>query len=257
MEKNMQRIKQISLTVISSFSFIVLLNGCMPKNPDGSYNSAYSYDPYNNVENTQYSKYHQYGNYNQRKSNYRNNRYRRENCRDTYERENYYEIYSPHRKTEHQKSRPKDNYNPNNYKSFIDRKSSLTPLGKKIEKIAKSHLGKRYLWGGNGPDRFDCSGLTKSVYKENGITLPRKSYRQARVGKRVSRYRLKKGDLVFFDSPRSRKISHVGIFIGNGDFIHASSSNNGVIISNLNSSYYAKHFRLGRRLTNTNHFVSR
>jgi len=157
-----------------------------------------------------------------------------------------------------QKKHFKDNCMPSNYNTFIDTTSSLNiPLGQKIEQTAKSHLGQRYKWGATGPYAFDCSGFTSSVFKNNGIKLPRMSKDQANVGKKVHLKNLKKGDLIFFDSKRSSKVSHVGIFLGKGKFIHASSSKKGVIISNLNSNYYLKHFKWGRRLTTKNRLAQK
>jgi len=115
---------------------------------------------------------------------------------------------------------------------------------------AKGHLGEKYVWGATGPSRFDCSGFTSYVYKKMGITIPRVSKNQGKVGKKVRRSRLKKGDLVFFDTSRRRRgyINHVGIYIGNHKFIHASSSKRKVIISSLNKRFYKARFKWGRRL---------
>jgi len=116
-----------------------------------------------------------------------------------------------------------------------------------IERTAKSHLGKTYEWGATGPYTFDCSGFTQAVYAQYGITIPRVSRDQAKVGKFIRWEDLKKGDLIFFDSKKSSQVSHVGIYLGGGKFIHASSSKHQVVISNLNSNYYSSHFKLGRR----------
>ena len=66
-----------------------------------------------------------------------------------------------------------------------------------IEKIAKTHLGRKYVWGGNGGRGYDCSGFTKEVFEQNGIEIPRNSWKQAEVGKKVRKRDLKKGDLIF------------------------------------------------------------
>ncbi|MBL0721076.1 MAG: C40 family peptidase, partial [Sulfurovum sp.] len=115
---------------------------------------------------------------------------------------------------------------------------------------AKGHLGKRYVWGANGPSRFDCSGFTSYVYKKMGIKIPRVSINQGKVGKKVRRSRLRKGDLVFFDTSRRRRgyINHVGIYIGDHKFIHASSSKRKVVISSLDKKFYKARFKWGRRL---------
>jgi cell wall-associated NlpC family hydrolase len=116
-----------------------------------------------------------------------------------------------------------------------------------IERIAKSMLGKRYKWGGEGPSAYDCSGFTKEVFEESGIELPRLSKEQAKVGIKVYRNQLRKGDLVFFASKNHKTINHVGIYLGNGKFIHASRFHRRVVISPFKE--YQKYFKWGRRVT--------
>jgi len=116
-----------------------------------------------------------------------------------------------------------------------------------IEKIAKSMLGKKYKWGGDGPYRYDCSGFTKEVFEENGIELPRQAKEQAKVGIKVYRHQLRKGDLVFFTSKNHTTINHVGIYLGNGKFIHASRFHRRIVISPFRE--YKKYFKWGRRVT--------
>ena len=116
-----------------------------------------------------------------------------------------------------------------------------------IESQAKSKLGKTYKWGGNGPYAYDCSGFTKEVFKNNGIWIPRNSWKQAEVGKKVSRKHLKKGDLVFFNDKHNSKVSHVGIYLGHGKFIHASRFHKRIVISPLRE--YGRFFKWGRRLS--------
>jgi cell wall-associated NlpC family hydrolase len=116
-----------------------------------------------------------------------------------------------------------------------------------IEKIAKSMLGKKYKWGGDGPYRYDCSGFTKEVFEENGIELPRQAKEQAKVGIKVYQHQLKKGDLVFFTSKNHTTINHVGIYLGNGKFIHASRFHRRIVISPFRE--YKKYFKWGRRVT--------
>ncbi|MEU6063084.1 NlpC/P60 family protein [Streptomyces sp. NPDC047082] len=82
---------------------------------------------------------------------------------------------------------------------------------------AYQKLGSPYVWGATGPDAFDCSGLAQAAYRSAGISLPRTTYAQINAGRRVSRSELLPGDLVFFYSG----ISHVGIYVGNGQMIHA------------------------------------
>jgi cell wall-associated NlpC family hydrolase len=117
-----------------------------------------------------------------------------------------------------------------------------------IAKVAKAKLGQKYKWGGNGPYRYDCSGFTKEVFRRNGINIPRNSWKQAKVGIKVSKKRyLKKGDLVFFNSRHHKGVNHVGIYLGKGKFIHASRFHNRIVISKLRE--YKKYFKWGCRLT--------
>ena len=131
-------------------------------------------------------------------------------------------------------------------------KSQELPYNKKyasiyIESIAKSKLGKKYKWGGNGPYQYDCSGFTKEVFQRSGIEIPRNSWKQAKVGTKVSKKHLKKGDLVFFHSKGKSKVDHVGIYLGHGKFIHASKFHHRIVISPLRE--YRRYFKWGRRLT--------
>lgn len=127
-------------------------------------------------------------------------------------------------------------------------KSSST--GHNIVATAKTHIGKSYSFGSSNGTTFDCSGFTQYVFKQNGISLPRTSSAQASVGTKVSKSDLQTGDLVIFAGTYGGKTgpSHTGIYIGDGKFIHASSSGKGVMISDLSSGYYNNHFHSGRRL---------
>jgi len=122
----------------------------------------------------------------------------------------------------------------------------------KITKLAKKKLGKRYVWGAVGQkNTFDCSGLTSYVCKKNGICIPRRAIAQSKYGKYVSRSELKPGDLVFFDTSKRRKgyVNHVGIYLGNDKFIHASSAKKKVVITKLGKSFYSKRYKGARRVT--------
>ena len=121
------------------------------------------------------------------------------------------------------------------------------PLSQQIEKTAKSKLGKKYKWGGNGPYAYDCSGFTKEVFRLNGINIPRVSKDQAKVGKKISKKNLQKGDLIFFDDKHSSAVSHVGIYLGHGKFIHASHFHKKIVISPFRE--YRRFFKWGRRLS--------
>ena len=99
--------------------------------------------------------------------------------------------------------------------------------------IAMNELGKPYSWGADGPNSFDCSGLTQYVYRQLGVSLPHSSRAQYNSGQRISRGDLESGDLVFF--ARGGTISHVGIYVGGGSFIHAPQTGDVVKISSLGS----------------------
>jgi len=118
-----------------------------------------------------------------------------------------------------------------------------------LARTLKEKLGTEYVWAEEGPKAFDCSGLTYYSYGRMNMTIPRVAREQAKVGKKVTKDTLVYGDLIFFDTTkhRSGKITHVGIYVGDGKFQHASSSKEGVIISDLNSSYYSRRAVVYRR----------
>ncbi|MEI7024603.1 C40 family peptidase [Paenibacillus sp. y28] len=122
--------------------------------------------------------------------------------------------------------------------STMSKASNIISYGKRF-------LGVRYQFGAKtgSTSSFDCSSFTQYVYKQYGINLPRSSKAQSKVGKYVSRSNLKPGDLVFFYSP----IHHVGIYIGNGKMLNTYGSP-GVTISNINSSFWSKHYTTARRV---------
>ena len=129
----------------------------------------------------------------------------------------------------------------------------VVPLGQQVVAYSKKFLGVKYVWGGTSPKGFDCSGLMKYAYKQYGITLNRVAADQAKQGKKVTRDQLKAGDLVFFDTNGGHNyINHVGMYVGNGMFIHASSgsrSGKRVVVSSLGDSFYSKAFMTARRVT--------
>lgn len=133
--------------------------------------------------------------------------------------------------------------------------SQSSATGLKIVELAKQHLGKPYVYGATGPNAFDCSGFTYYVYKQAGYTISRGGSSQFYNGVAVSRSELQPGDLVFFRDPAtagSYPMSHVGIYIGNGQFIHASSSKTspGIKISSLSASWYVNIYAGARRIIN-------
>lgn len=116
---------------------------------------------------------------------------------------------------------------------------------------AKNFIGLPYRFGGTSPTSgFDCSGFMQYVYKETAnITLPRTSGSMAQVGSKVSRDELQAGDMVFFSHSGGR-ISHVGMYIGEGRFIHSPSTGKTISITSLNSGYWANKFVTARRVIN-------
>jgi cell wall-associated NlpC family hydrolase len=98
---------------------------------------------------------------------------------------------------------------------------------------AMAQRGKPYVWAGSGPGSFDCSGLTAFAFKAAGVNLPHSSRMQSQMGQAVSREQLQPGDLVFFYSP----VSHVGIYIGNGQMVHAPTSGDVVKVAPLMSGF--------------------
>ena len=121
----------------------------------------------------------------------------------------------------------------------------------KVVRYAKRFLGTRYVWGASSGRAFDCSGFTQYVMKHaKGKIIPRVSRRQAYYGMYVPRSRLRPADLVFFDTSRRRRgyVNHVGMYIGNHYFIHASSAKHRVVITSLNKPFYRSRFMWGRRI---------
>ncbi|WP_156415915.1 SH3 domain-containing C40 family peptidase [Chthonomonas calidirosea] len=118
-----------------------------------------------------------------------------------------------------------------------------------LVRSALAYRGTPYVYGGSGRGGFDCSGFVRYLYLKRGIDLPHNAAEQFHMGKPVSRKDLKPGDLVFFHTV-TPGISHVGMYIGNGRFIHASSrrGGGGVRIDSLDESYYAHAYRGARRI---------
>jgi len=127
---------------------------------------------------------------------------------------------------------------------------TASTLGQKIVEYAKKFLGVKYVWGGTSPSGFDCSGLVQYVYRQFGIKLNRVAADQAKQGTTVSRSQLKPGDLVFFNTDSDSTIDHVGIYIGNNQFIHASMGRGKVLIDPLNSGYYSTRLVTAKRVIN-------
>lgn len=134
---------------------------------------------------------------------------------------------------------------------FTPSYSSETGLA--LVELAKKYLGCPYVFGATGPKSFDCSGFTYYVFKQMGYSIPRGGSGQFYHGTSVTKSELQPGDLVFFRDPAtagSYPMTHVGIYIGNNQFIHASSSKrgSGVKISSLSETWYANIYAGGRRI---------
>lgn len=127
--------------------------------------------------------------------------------------------------------------------------SSYDPaLGQQIVAIAKENLGVPYVWGGHSPSGFDCSGLVYYALKTLGFSPARTCHAQYGMGTYVAKADLQPGDLVFFEGTYKAGISHVGIYVGDGQFIHAPHSGSVVSYSDLNSTYYTNHYYGARRM---------
>ena len=116
-------------------------------------------------------------------------------------------------------------------------------LREEIVRTAGRYVGVPYRWGGESPKTgFDCSGLTMVVYRLNGLDLPRSSRQQWKVGRRIDRSRLQKGDLVFFATSGGNRVSHVGIYAGGNKFLHAPGRGHRIRTSSLSSKYYSARY---------------
>jgi cell wall-associated NlpC family hydrolase len=124
--------------------------------------------------------------------------------------------------------------------------------GNDVTSYARSLIGIPYKYGGNSPGSgFDCSGFVDHVYRHTtGVELPRSSNKISRIGRPVSTGHLRPGDLVFFNTLR-RKYSHVGIYLGGDQFIHAPSSGGRVRIENMREPYWEKRYNGARRITSS------
>jgi cell wall-associated NlpC family hydrolase len=110
------------------------------------------------------------------------------------------------------------------------------------------YLNTPYLWGGTSKRGIDCSGFVQAVmYQSIGIMLPRTSYEQSNVGTDVTRSELKFGDLLFFDTMNRGRVSHVGIYLSDGYFVH-SGSKTGVAVASLDSDFYSRVFLRAKRV---------
>ena len=136
---------------------------------------------------------------------------------------------------------------PEDYSVSKQKQYGTDYLRESLVKTAKDFIGVPYLWGGASvDDGFDCSGLTMTVYQLNGLNLPRNSRRQFDVGDSINKNNLQKGDLVFFAKKGTSRVSHVGIYIGDGKFIHASSRGKKIRIDSLYTEYFTNQYMGGK-----------
>ena len=138
--------------------------------------------------------------------------------------------------------------------SMLSKRTHHNPeLGNRIVTIALNYKGSPYKYGGTTPAGFDCSGYTSYVYKKAGIDIPRTTGSQYRSGRSVAESGLRKGDLVFFMRwPVIGMIlppTHVGIYVGSNQFIHAPSSGGKIRIDSLNNGYWNNRFKGAKDLT--------
>lgn len=132
--------------------------------------------------------------------------------------------------------------------TVLDRLTSFTDRAAQIALEALSLVGIRYRYGGNSPEQgLDCSGLVRHVFREAGTDLPRTSDEMSRRGLPVDQQDLQPGDLVFFNT-LNRAFSHVGIYLGNNQFVHAPSTGRNVRVENMDMTYWKTRFNGARRV---------
>jgi cell wall-associated NlpC family hydrolase len=133
--------------------------------------------------------------------------------------------------------------NPETYAVSPSRQLGYDSVRSEIVNRAQSFLGLPYRWGGHTAEKgFDCSGLTMAVYDLVGLHLPRTSLAQFRSGIPVSEENLDRGDLVFFLGQNQNRVSHVGIYTGDGYFIHAPGKNRAIQVESLSTRYFRNRF---------------
>lgn len=135
---------------------------------------------------------------------------------------------------------------------FTAKKTEAAPAweqkANKVISVAMQNKNKKYKAGKAGPDEFDCSGFTQYVYKTAiNLKLPRTSKDQANTGTTIAKSNIRKGDLLFFNT-NGKNVSHVGIYIGDGEMIHAANERKNIMISQINDSYWKQTFVRAKRV---------
>jgi cell wall-associated NlpC family hydrolase len=136
---------------------------------------------------------------------------------------------------------------PESYSISRSPENNRDGLRDELVKTARRFIGIPYRWGGTDQAKgFDCSGLTMVCYRLNGLNLPRVSRNQFKAGRWVAKDKLVKGDLVFFATNGGQRVSHVGMYIGDGRFIHAPRTGKTVRIEKLSNSFFTRTYMGGR-----------
>lgn len=130
---------------------------------------------------------------------------------------------------------------------YVRSDSSLTLAASLAEK-ARGYVGYKYVYGGASPSGFDCSGLVYYIYKSSVSGLPRGAGSQSKTGEYVEKSDLQKGDLIFFGNYGGKTVAHVGIYLENGNFVHAANTKRGVVIDTVNSGYYNTNYLFAKRV---------
>lgn len=116
---------------------------------------------------------------------------------------------------------------------------NLATPGVQVADLAEQYVGSRYVWGGSSPAGFDCTGFVMWVFNQFGVAMPHNEAGQLASGDRVSADDLQPGDVLVFANTYRRGLSHTGIYLGDGRFVHAVDEAHGVLVSNLWDGYWA------------------
>ncbi|MEO7773553.1 MAG: C40 family peptidase [Steroidobacteraceae bacterium] len=121
------------------------------------------------------------------------------------------------------------------------------PQGARIAGVALTQIGEPYRYGGDSPEGFDCSGLALFVHARAGVSIPRTAELQQRAAHAVKKVDMQAGDLVFFSIAKRRRVDHVGVYIGDGKFVHAPRAGSVVSIAYVEDPYFKRHFHSAGR----------